>query len=450
MKKNHQKSPSRTRRNTAPVHFEHTGNSLTSYAGLIPVIKFLDKRLNFTALFQSCVGHKRAPNAQYSLADAVFLVMTSLIGGARSLSKCAAVWSDGVLRRIAGWSQVPDETTLGRIFKEVKDAHINDMETLVHKCRERVWQLSLRAGTSNIAAQHSQWIDGDSTVKTVYGNQEGASKGYNPHKRGALSYHPLLAFSFHTKEILQGWFRTGNAYTSNGIVEFMRQLLAHLPNHIRICFRADSGFFCGALLEFLESLGHGYLIKVKMMKGFDALLSRQSWTLIPGHPGWEQAEFTYQAQDWNRTRTMVAVRNRKPIENSPQADLLEREDYDIFCYVTTESLSPWHAHCTYGDRATSETWIEEAKSQMGLAHLKTGEFLANAALFQSAILAYNTLRWMALLSGNDQLRRWEPQSMRIFLVRVAGQLLTGGNQLNIKLPRDHLYQEPWRDWLALA
>ena len=450
MKNTHAKSPTRTRRNTAPVHFENTGQSLTSYAGLIPVIKFLDKKLNFTGLFNSCVGHQRASNAQYCLADVVFLLMTSLIGGARSISKCTALWSDGVLRRIAGWIQVPDETTIGRILKEVKETHINDMEKLVHTCRERIWQLALHAGTSKIAAQRSQWIDADSTVKTVYGEQEGASKGYNPHKRGALSYHPLLAFSTHTKEILQGWFRTGNTYTSNGIVDFMRQLLAHIPKKVRICFRADSGFFVGALMEFLESLGHGYLIKVKMIKGFSAVLMRQCWIPVLGRPGWEQTEFTYQAQDWSRARTMLAVRFRKPIGSCPQADLVAREDYDIFCYVTTEPLSPWQAHSIYGDRATSETWIEEAKSQMGLAHLKTSDFLANAALFQSAILAYNTLRWMALLSGDEQLRRWEPQSIRIFLIRVAGQLLTGGNQLNIKLPREHLYAEPWRNWLALA
>ena len=87
---------------------------------------------------------------------------------------------------------------------------------------------------------------------------------------------------------------------------------------------------------------------------------------------------------------------------------------------------------------------------MALAHLKTDDFLANAVLFQTAILAYNTLRWMALLSGNAQLRQWEPESLRTFIIRVAGQLRTGGNQLRIRLAAEHLYPAPWRDWLALA
>jgi hypothetical protein len=416
---------------------------------LIPAIKFLDK-LRFTELFHSHVRHQRARNAQYGLADGVYLILLGLMGGAFSISKCVALWSDGVLRRVAGWLRVPEETTVGRLFKEVRERQVSEMETLVHALRRRVWRRALRAGLSRIAIQCTQWIDVDSSVKTVYGRQEGVAKGYNPHKRGARSYHPLLAFSTHTKEILQGWFRTGSAYTSNGIVEFMKQLLAQLPQHHRIIFRGDSGYFVGALLEHLDALGHGYLIKVKL-KNLPQLLAQQYWSPIRNQSGWEQCEFQYQAKGWSGPRFFVAVRQRKEIVNDhPQEELLELEDYDYFCYVTTEPLTPWQAHRNYGERATSETWIEEAKTQIGMAHIKTDDFLANAALFQCAILAYNTLRWMALMSGNEQLRQWEPQTIRTFLIRVAGKLLTGGNQLRIKLPREHLYPRHWEDWLALA
>jgi hypothetical protein len=449
MRKNSTKNRRKARKNSPKIRFESTGRNLTSQAGLIPVIKFLDK-LGFTGLFNRHVNHQRAKNAQYRLVDGVFLIMTGLIGGAFSIGKCVALWSDGVLRQAAGWKRIPEETTVGRLFKEVGNRQISELETLVHAIRKRVWHRALRAGVSRIAAQCTHWIDVDSSVKTVYGYQEGTAKGYNPHKRGARSYHPLLAFSAHTKEILQGWFRTGSAYTSNGIVEFMKQLMAQLPDYHRIVFRGDSGYFVGALLELLDQLGHGYLIKVKL-KNLAQLLGGQYWIPVRNRPGWEQCEFQYQAKGWSHPRFFVAVRQRKEVENHhPQGELLELEHYDYFCYVTTEPLTPWQAHRKYGERATSETWIEEGKSQMGLAHIKTDHFLANAALFQSAILAYNTVRWMALMSGNKQLRQWEPETIRTFLVRVAGKLLTGGKQLTIKLPKEHLYPQPWEEWLALA
>jgi hypothetical protein len=447
--KNTTKKQKTARKPSGKIHYEAGGRNMTSQAGLIPVIKFLDG-LGFSGLFHRHVYHERADNAQYHLVDMVYLVLIGLVGGARSISQCVVLWSDGIVRRVGGWMRIPDESTVGRVFKEVGERHVSELETLVHEARKRVWGRALRAGTSRIAIQCQKMVDADSSVKTVYGRQQGSAKGYNPHKRGAPSYHPLLAFCTDTKEILQAWFRTGSAYTSNGIVEFMKQLLAQLPEYHRIVFRADSGFFVGALMDLLDLRGHGYLIKVKL-RNLAQLMAQQYWTPVRNQPGWEQCEFQYRANDWTQARFFVAVRCRKdPVADHPQGELLEIEHYDYFCYVTTEPLSPWQAHQTYGQRATSETWIEEAKGQMGLAHLKTDHFLANAALFQCAVLAYNTIRWMALMSGNATLKRWEPQTVRMFLIRVAGKLLTGANQLRIKLPRKHLHARVWEDWLALS
>lgn len=441
---------SKVRNSTAPVHFKHSDKALTANSGLIAVIKFLDK-LQFNDLVNRNVGHERQLNAQYGLAEAMFLVMTGAIAGAKSLTKCMALWSDGVLRKIAGWSRIPDETTVARIFKELSARHINGLESLNHRLRKKIWVKAYRSGQLQSQALQLHWIDGDSTVKTVYGKQEGAAKGYNPQKKGAPSYHPMLAFSAHTKEILQGWLRAGNSYTSNGVVEFMKQLLANLSPTQRICFRGDSGFFVGELFDYLEAKNNGYLVKVKL-SNLNSILIQQKWQAIKGKKGWEGAKFCYKVGTWNKVRTFFAVRKILPAEPSQQGELFESaKNYDYFCYVSSELyMTPWTTHKKYGERATSETWIEEAKSQMGLAHFKTNSFLANAALFQSVILAYNTLRWMAILSGNQQLRRWEPKTIQIFIIRVAGQLLVGGNQLTIKTPSEHLHQKPWNDWIALA
>lgn len=434
------------RQSTPKVHLDCNGKNLTSHAGLIPVIKFLDQ----IGLISKVLHHlplKYGDNAKHHVGDAVFMVLTGLIAGAFNLSKCALLWKNEVLRKASGRSSTPVETTLGRLFKRLRDRDIYKMEHLNHVLRREVWQKALRSGVSKVALSCQRWVDVDSSVKTVYGNQEGAAKGYNPHKRGAKSYHPLLAFCTETKEILQGWFRTGSAYTSNGIVEFMRQLLAELPHYQRIIFRGDSGFFVGELLELLDTLGHGYLIKVKL-KNLAQLLMTQHWSAVHGQAGWEQCEFQYQANGWSHPRFFLAVRIAKPVKASPQDEMLEKIEYDFFCYVSTEPLTPWQAHKCYGERATSETWIEEAKSQLGMAQIKTSEFVANAALFQTAILAYNTLRWMALLSGNQTLQQWEPESIRTFLVQIAGRLRTGGNQLRLQLPQFHLYPQQWEDWIA--
>ena len=139
--------------------------------------------------------------------------------------------------RAAGWRRIPDETTFGRILRTFRQKNINQMETLNHRIRASIWRKALRFGSRVVVVLPRIVIDVDSTVKTVYGNQQGVSVGYNPHKCGAASYHPLLAFCAETKEILQGWLRSGSVYTSNAVIEFMRQLPAHLPNRTSILFR---------------------------------------------------------------------------------------------------------------------------------------------------------------------------------------------------------------------
>ncbi len=437
---------SRARKSMRKVKIENTGKNLTTHAGLIPAMKFLTK-LRFRDTFHKVVQHSRANNARYQLSDAVELNLLSLIAGARSVDESIRVWGDSVLRKLGGWQYMMDSTTMGRIFKTVSAKHVYQMETFNHVMRGRVWKRA-RAFTSRLMRE-SMWIDVDSTVKTTYGKkQEGAEVGYNPHKRGAPSYNPQLAFCAETKEILQAWMRCGDAYTSNGIVAFMQQLAVHLPKSTRLIFRGDAGYFVGKLLDWLDLRGDGYLIKVKL-KGLVGLLEEKKWSPVAGHDDWEQAQFTHRCGTWTRGRTFVGIRKAKD-EDNRQGKLLDMQAYDYFCYVTTENLTPWATHKKYGERATCETWIDEAKNQMGMAHIKTKDFLASAALFQCAVLAYNTVRWMALVSGDKQLMRWEIASIRAFMIRMAGKLICGGRQMTLKIPTDLLHPKPWDSWLRVG
>jgi len=78
----------------------------------------------------------------------------------------------------------------------------------------------------------------------------------------------------------------------------------------------------------------------------------------------ESTEFTHQCGTWSRSRKFVAVRREKEIDAKDADTLFEMKEYDYFCYVLTDELAPWQAHKQYGQRATSETWIEEAKKSI--------------------------------------------------------------------------------------
>ena len=438
-----------TRKPARKINYQHTAKGLTSQAGVVPVVHFL-QQIGLDEVCDKHIEFSRGANARYSLSISLFITITGMIAGASSLLKVISIWSDQVLRQVSGLASVPDDSTLGRIFRKGTLKHVTQLESVNHHLRNRVWQRAMKSGALQAGHFYKAWIDVDSTVKTVFGTQEGAAKGYNPHKKGALSFNPQVAFCSATKEILQAWLRSGNTYTSNGIVAFMKQLVVHLPQQMRIVFRGDSGYFVGELLEWLDAKSHGYLIKVKL-KGLAALMDQQSWRPISNCPGWQQCEFAHQCGSWSRSRRFVAVRRlKKEQHGNAQETLFHDPVYDFFCYVTTERLTPWQAHKRYGERATCETWLDEAKNQMGMAHIKSSNFTASSLIFQCAVLAYNTIRWMALLSDNDQLKRWEIQTVRTYLIRTAGKLLTGSNQWRLKVPDQHLHENPWKAWLKLS
>ena len=178
-------------------------SGLTSQAGLLPAVKFLQKA-GLAGIIQKTLTHKRGDNALYDAFDAVFLTMIAVIGGARSASGVTTVWADGVLRRLAGWLFIPDNSTLGRLFRTFGQRQVSELETVNHIMRGKIWKKALRSGKSNVAAMPCRIVDCDSTEKTACGEQQGVKKGYNPFRKGKPSYHPLLAFCYATKEIHQG------------------------------------------------------------------------------------------------------------------------------------------------------------------------------------------------------------------------------------------------------
>ena len=95
-------------------------------------------------------------------------------------------------------------------------------------------------------------VDFDSTVLTRWGDQEGTAKGYNPSKPGRKSHHPLIAFIPVCRMIANCWLRPGNTAAMSNFISFFYDTLEKLKGKKVGLVRADSGFFCGEILEELE------------------------------------------------------------------------------------------------------------------------------------------------------------------------------------------------------
>ena len=125
MKTNNNKRSARV--SPKKVFINNNAKGLTSQAGLVPVVKFL-RRAGMDTLIKETLDHERGDNALYDAVDAVFLTVIGIIGGSRCLRAVTTVWADGVLRRLAGWLSIPDNSTLGRLFRTFHERQITQLE----------------------------------------------------------------------------------------------------------------------------------------------------------------------------------------------------------------------------------------------------------------------------------------------------------------------------------
>ena len=104
-------------------------------------------------------------------------------------------------------------------------------------------------------------LDTDTTVHTLFGNQMGARKGYNPKNKGKKSYQPILTFLAETKEYVTGSLRTGDRPDGKEIAAHLDAAVAALPESVKTVYaRADSGFYCWEAVQAYEKRNCQFIV----------------------------------------------------------------------------------------------------------------------------------------------------------------------------------------------
>lgn len=356
-------------------------------------------------------------------------MVLSILSGGNRVSKAEIFSHDSLVQQLLGLESKVDENTIHYRFDKFKMRHSNELIDIILQISKKVHQF-LKFGDYEI-------IDCDSTEKTVYGNQEGARKGYNPYKKGKKSLHPLMAFLNSSKECLLSYLRPGNAYTSNNMVNFLKQLRGNLPEVFpRYLLRMDSGFFSGDILDEIEKDPNAdFLCKVKL-KNITGILETQEWK--KSRRGFEEADFEYRCNGWKKARKFKAVRKLVKIEPG----LFSQKKYAYFCFVSNLEKSPLEIYELYKPRATSENWIEAAKNQMFAGNMVKQKFWATEGLYQCSILAYNLSVWLRKATDEKSFQE-EPATFREWFIRLPGKLVSSSRRMTLKLYKYYWDKKRW-------
>ena len=125
------------------------------------------------------------------------------------------------------------------------------------RMRERVWE----AAHVKLAVVT---LDTDTTVHTLFGQQMGGRKSYNPKNKGKKSYQPMLTFLAETREYVWGELRNGDRPSGEQIARSSGNVQKALPPGVKTIYgRADSGFYCREAVEAYEESGAQFMISAR-------------------------------------------------------------------------------------------------------------------------------------------------------------------------------------------
>jgi hypothetical protein len=127
----------------------------------------------------------------------------SMLSGHKRYAHMAALRADGVLPELLGLTRVMSDDAVRRGLKAIPES-------------EGIPWLSGHLDYCTAPLLGEDWVlDADTTIKPLYGHQEGAELGYNPKKPGRPShvYHSYMLAN--VRLVLDVEVMPGNQHTSN-------------------------------------------------------------------------------------------------------------------------------------------------------------------------------------------------------------------------------------------
>ena len=118
-------------------------------------------------------------------------------------------------------------------------------------------------------------------------------------------------------------------------------------------------------------------------------------------------------------------------------------DWRHFAFLTDLDGDVVDIDAFHRAHATVELDIRDLKEGAGLEHIPSGNFHANSAWLQCAVLAHNLIRWTATISQPGSVdRRTVARTFRQRLIAVPARLVNRAGTPTLRGPLNW----PWQQW----
>jgi len=421
------------------VHVEWDPQTAVTPLGQLPFfIEFLKVGALFEPWVETCPLSWSSPNAPRT-RDLLGTVLLSILAGHKRYAHITSLRGDGVNPGLLGMSKVVSEDSVRRSLLKMDEAE--GVEWL---------QAHLRHTYEPLLSE--PWIlDADVTVKPLYGHQEGAVVGYNPHKPGRPShtYHTYMIANL--RLMLDVEVQAGNRHTSKHGSPRLWSLLEGLPrSHWPVFIRGDRDWGTEGNMRRAEQEGMGYLFKLRVTTNVKRLAAKlmDSACWCDAGQGWQGAESPLRLTGWSRSRRVIVLRRALAkdwvVEQRDESGQLklgfaelagEVKAYEYAVLVTSleDEILTLAQH--YRERADCENNFDELKNHWGWGGFTTHDLKRCRLMARSTALIYNW--WSLFVRLAEPHKHTEAMTSRPLLLHAVGKQTWHGRQSTLTISSSH-------------
>ncbi len=364
--------------------------------------------------------------------------LMTLVASALASGDCiddADVLRAGRTARVLG-CVVKAPSTLGTFLRSFRWGHVRQLDRVGRELLARAWAAGAGPGDA------PPTIDLDSTICETYGL---AKEGARHHSyTGQRGYHPLLAWArttgAGTGDVLMSRLREGRANTARGAAHFLCETVGRVRYggaRGQLTVRADSGFYAHALVAVCREMDVRFSITIRQharLRNLIEAIPETYWTPIPywldGAADVAETSYTPFQSEPDAAPARLIVRRVKPTSGSQLALFAA---YSYHGCITDRDGDPLELEADHRRHAEIENAIRDLKYGVGLNHLPSGRFPANAAWLAVQVMAHNLARWTARIGLGQPVVTTKTLRRRCF--SMAGRLTRSARRLTLHLPQ---------------
>jgi hypothetical protein len=441
------------------VRWDENG-SASALGQLAFFAEFLDVSGLFERWVASCPMTYTSGNAP-EVVDVLGTWLLSILDGQRRYAHVAGLRGDAVAPQILGMTQIISDESLRRALKHLAPSigprcpEDERIRREVQLAKSTEWMDTALKDSIREALSTGWILDCDTTIKLLYGHQDGAEISYNPIKPGRPSHTIHTYWIANVRLVLDAEVQGGKAHAAKySLPRLIVILNSLLPEQRPRLVRGDNAFGNERVMAELEAMGQRYLFKLRQSPGVKRLIerhwSRADWRDIG--EGYHAVEAELSLSGWSRARRVVVVRRAvkdtlvaegkamgkrekrqqslhfaaplQPVKLWEYAVLVTNSDYDL------EGIGQ-----LYRDRADCENGFDELKNQWGWGGYTTQDLERCNLSARAVALIYNWWSWYVRLAHPKT--RLEAITSRPMLLAGVARLTQHAGQARLLLTLTH-------------